>query len=135
MCSSKCVIGHSLPLGPSHCRAREVFAPALKQNETPSSHRHRQWVHLARVRSPYKAPIGSKIAGDQIVRAPGTAYVHLGCGGAYQVPVGIERVEKARLVVTGIGLNSLQRFFIDEKRCLNGAIVSPESYGTPRAVV
>jgi len=77
----------------------------------------------------------SKIAGDQIVRAPGTANVHLGCGGAYQVPVEIEHVEKTRLIVTGIGLNSLQRTFIDEKRCLDSAIVSPESYGTPRAVV
>lgn len=82
-----------------------------------------------------RSTIGSKICGDQVVRASAAADVHLGSGGADQVTVGIECAEEARLIATDIRLNSLQRIFVDEKRCLNSAVVSPKSYGTPRAVI
>jgi len=77
----------------------------------------------------------SKISGDQIVRAPASANVDLGSGGAYPITVGIERVQKARLIRTGIWLNAPQRAFVYEKRCLYRAIVSPKSHGMPRPVI
>lgn len=78
---------------------------------------------------------GSKICRDQIVRAPAAADIHLGSGGAYQVAIGIERVQKTRFIVAGIRLDSLQRILLYEKRCLDSAVVPPKSYGTPRAVI
>ena len=51
----------------------------------------------------------SKIMGDQVVRTPASANIHLGGGGAYQVAVGIERVQKAGLIETGIWLKAPQR--------------------------
>jgi len=77
----------------------------------------------------------SKISGDQIVRAPASANVDPGSGGAYPITVGIERVQKARLIRTGIWLNAPQRAFVYEKRCLYRAIVSPKSHGMPRPVI
>ena len=86
-------------------------------------------------RYPGTSKIVSKISGDQIVRASAAADVHLGSGGTYQVTIGIERVQKTRLIVTSDWLNSLERIFVYEKRCLNGAVVSPKSHGAPRAVI
>lgn len=79
--------------------------------------------------------IGSKICGVQIVRAPATAAVDLGSGGTDQVTIGIKRVQKARFIVAGIWLKSLQRAFVYEKRRLDSAVVSPKSHGTPRAII
>ena len=76
-----------------------------------------------------------KISGDQIVRTPASADVDPGSGGAYPITVGIERVQKTRLIRTGIWLNALQRAFVYEKRCLYRAIVSPKSHGMPRPVI
>jgi hypothetical protein len=77
----------------------------------------------------------SKIFGDQIVRPPASANVDPGSGGAYPITVGIERVQKARLIRTGIWLNAPQRAFVYKKRCLYRAIVSPKSHGMPRPVI
>ena len=57
----------------------------------------------------------SKIGGDQVVRTPASANVDPGSGGTYQITVGIERVQKTRLIAAGIWLNSLQRVFVYEK--------------------
>jgi hypothetical protein len=76
-----------------------------------------------------------KISGYQIVRTPASADVDPGSGGAYPITVGIERVQKTRLIRTGIWLNALQRAFVYEKRCLYRAIVSPKSHGLPRPVI
>ena len=57
----------------------------------------------------------SKIRGDQIIRPPASANVDLGSGGTYQITVGIERVQKTRLIRASIWLNSLQRVFVYEK--------------------
>jgi hypothetical protein len=57
----------------------------------------------------------SKIFGNQIVRASAAADIDPGRGGAYQITVGVERVQKARLIATGIGLNPHQCVFIDEE--------------------
>jgi hypothetical protein len=57
----------------------------------------------------------SKISGNQIIGTSTSANVDLGLGGAYQITVGIERVQKTRLVEAGIRLNSRQCIFIYEK--------------------
>jgi hypothetical protein len=57
----------------------------------------------------------SKISGDQVVRTSASANVNPGSGGTYQITVGIERVEKTRLVGVRIRLNSLQRVFVYEE--------------------
>jgi hypothetical protein len=57
----------------------------------------------------------SKIGGDQIVRTSASAHIKPGRGGTYQITVGIECVQKARLIGSGIRLNSPQSIFIDEK--------------------
>jgi hypothetical protein len=77
----------------------------------------------------------SKISGDQIVRTSASTNIDPGRGGTYQIAVGIERLQKTRLVEAGIWLNSLQCILVDEKRCFYSAIVSPKSYGTPRGVI
>jgi len=59
--------------------------------------------------------IVSKISGDQIIGTSASADIELGCGGTYQITVGIERVQKARLIGAGIWLNSLQRIFVYKK--------------------
>ena len=74
----------------------------------------------------------SKISGDQVVRTSASANVNPGSGGTYQITVGIERVQKARLIGAGIRLNSPQGLFIYKKRCFHRAVVSPKSHGTPR---
>jgi hypothetical protein len=53
------------------------------------------------------AAIVSKMGGDQIIGAPASANIDPGRGGTYQVTVGIERVQKTRLVEAGVRLNSL----------------------------
>jgi hypothetical protein len=57
----------------------------------------------------------SKIGGDQVVRTSASANVNPGSGGTYQITVGIERVQKTRLVGARIWLNSPQCFFVYEK--------------------
>jgi len=57
----------------------------------------------------------SKISGDQVVRTPASADVDPGSGGTYQIAVGIERVQKTRLIGASIRLNSPQCVFVDEK--------------------
>jgi hypothetical protein len=47
-----------------------------------------------------------KVSGDQIIRTPAAANVNLGSDGAYQITVGVERVQKAGLGGAGIRLNS-----------------------------
>jgi hypothetical protein len=39
-------------------------------------------------------PIVSKISGNQIIRTSAFARIELGCGGTYQITVGIERIQK-----------------------------------------
>ena len=96
--------------------------------------------HLERRRSYVDHPCRlrafvSKIICDQVIRTPASANIHLGSSGAYQVTVGIERVQKARLIEAGIWLNTPQRGFVDEEGCLHRAIVSPEPYSMPCSVV
>jgi hypothetical protein len=59
--------------------------------------------------------IVSKISGDQIIRTPAAADVHPGSCGAYQIAIGIERVQETRFIGVSIWLNSPQRAFIYEK--------------------
>jgi hypothetical protein len=60
-------------------------------------------------------PSASKISGNQIIRAPASANIDPGCGGAYQITIAIERVQKAQLIGTRIWLNSPQCFFAYKK--------------------
>jgi hypothetical protein len=46
------------------------------------------------------------MSGDQIIGTSASANIDPGRGGTYQVTVGIERVQKTRLVEAGIRLNS-----------------------------
>src|ERR1700681_118705 len=78
--------------------------------------------------------LNAKISGNQVVRSFTAALINLGCGRIYQFAVRIEGAQKPDLVERRIGFNSLQRFGIDEKRCLHGAIVSPKSHGAPRCI-
>ena len=82
-----------------------------------------------------RAEIVSEICRNQIVRSPAAADVRLGGSGAYQVTVGVKRAQKTRLIGVNIGLDSLQRVFADEKRCFDGAIMSPKLHGMPCGVV
>jgi hypothetical protein len=59
--------------------------------------------------------IVSKIGGDQIIRTPAAADVHPSSGGAYQITVGVERVQETRFIGLSVRLNSPQRAFIHEK--------------------
>jgi len=56
-----------------------------------------------------------KMSGTQIIRAPAAADIDPRRGGTYQVTVGIERIQKAGLIVAGIRLDSRQCVFVDEK--------------------
>jgi hypothetical protein len=55
----------------------------------------------------YAAAIASKTSGDQIIGASASTNIDPGCGGTYQITVGIERAQKTRLVEAGIWLNPL----------------------------
>ena len=79
--------------------------------------------------------IASKISGNKIIRTSASANIDPGCGGTYQITVGIERAQKTRLIEVGIWLNSHQCIFVYKKRCLYSAVVSPKSHGTPRWVI
>jgi hypothetical protein len=73
-----------------------------------------------------------RITGPEI---PAFLALELSCGSTYQITVGIECVQKPRFVRAGIRLNSLQCIFINKKRCLYCAIVSPKSHGSTRWVI
>jgi hypothetical protein len=85
--------------------------------------------------SDHRRAFVSKISGDQIIRSPAAANVNPGSSGTYQITIGIERVQKTRLIRTGIRLDPPQRAFVYEKRCLYRAIVSPKSHGMPRSII
>jgi hypothetical protein len=94
---------------------------------------------VRRTASPFRQqPTGffvSKIGGDQVVRTPASANINLRSRGAYQVTVGIERVQKTRLIAAGIWLNAPQCVFVYEEGRLHRAVVSPKPHSMPRAVV
>src|SRR6201995_4601343 len=73
--------------------------------------------------------------GDQVVRTPASANINLGGSSAYQVTVGIERVQETGLVGAGIRLNTPQRGLVYEEGCLHRAIISPKPHSMPRSVV
>jgi hypothetical protein len=77
----------------------------------------------------------SKIIGVQVVRTPASANIDLGSRGAYQVAVGIERVQKTRLIEAGIWLNAPQRGVVYEEGRLHRAIVPPKPHSMSRPVV
>src|ERR1700692_4575928 len=54
----------------------------------------------------------SEISRNQIIRTSASAKIDLGCGGTYQITVGIESVQKTRFIRAGIGLNSPQLTFV-----------------------
>jgi hypothetical protein len=63
----------------------------------------------------YQQVFVSKISGDQIIRTPAAADVHASSGGAYQITVGVERVQETRFVGASIRLKSPQRAFVYEE--------------------
>jgi hypothetical protein len=67
------------------------------------------------VRCTQPLAIVSKICGNQIIRTSASANIELSRGGTYQITVGIERVQKARLIGAGIWLNSPQSIFAYKK--------------------
>lgn len=77
----------------------------------------------------------SEIMGDQVIRTPASANINLGGRSAYQVTVGIERVQETGLVGAGIWLDVPQRGLVDEEGCLHRAVMSPKPHGMPRSVV
>lgn len=56
-----------------------------------------------------------KMSGNQIIRTFASADIDLRCSSTYQIAVGIERIQKARLIGAGIRLDSSQRVFVYEK--------------------
>jgi hypothetical protein len=64
---------------------------------------------------PSAAAIAQKFCGNQIIRTSASADIELGCGGTYQITVGTECVQKARLIGAGIWLNSPQSIFVYKK--------------------
>jgi hypothetical protein len=81
--------------------SRPAFAPSFAEQLRRSGNHQQAFV--------------SKISGDQVVRTSASANVNPSSGGTYQISVGVERVQKARLIGASIWLNSLQRVFIYEK--------------------
>src|SRR5277367_762971 len=79
--------------------------------------------------------LNTKIGGHQVVRSSTAALINLGCGRIDQFAVRIEGAEQPDLIGPRIGFNSPQRFGIDEKRCLHGAIVTPKPHGAPRCII
>jgi hypothetical protein len=63
----------------------------------------------------YQQVFVSKISGDQIIRTPAAADVYASSGGAYQITVGVERVQETRFIGVSIRLNSPQRAFVYEE--------------------
>ena len=57
----------------------------------------------------------SKISGNQIIRTPASANIDFGSGGTYQIAVGIERVQKTKLIWAGTRLNHRQCVFVYKK--------------------
>jgi len=78
---------------------------------------------------------GSEIAGHEVIRPSAAANVEPGRGGAYQIPVAIERTEEAGRIGADIRLNAPQRALFDVERCLDGAVVTPKPDGAPGLVV
>ena len=76
-----------------------------------------------------------EMRGHQIIGTSASANINPRGDGTDQIAVRIERSQEARFIGSGIGLDSGQRVFFDEKRCFDGAVVSPKSHGTPRLVV
>ena len=68
-------------------------------------------------------------------KSPASANIEFGCSGTYQITVGIKHFQKARLIGSGVWLNSPQCIFAYKERSFYSAIVSPKSYGTPCLVV
>jgi len=52
---------------------------------------------------------------NQIVRSSASANIDFGCGGTYQITIGIEGIQIARRIGAGIWLNSPQRIFVYKK--------------------
>src|ERR1700690_2041954 len=77
----------------------------------------------------------TKISGHQVVRSSTATLINLGCGRIDQFTVRIEGAEQPDLIGPRVGFDSPQRFGIDEKRWLHGAIVSPKPHGAPRCIV
>ena len=77
----------------------------------------------------------SEIMGDQVVRTPASANINLGGSSAYQVTVGIERVQKTGLVGASIWLDVPQRGLVYEEGRFHRAVIAPEPHGMPRSVV
>src|ERR1700694_2042668 len=73
------------------------------------------FVRKRTVRCTQPLAIVSKICGNQIIRTSASANIELSCGGTYQITVGIERVQKARLIGAGIWLKSPQSIFAYKK--------------------
>jgi hypothetical protein len=57
----------------------------------------------------------SEISGVQIIRTPASANIDFGSGGTYQITVGIERVQKTRLIWPGTWLNLRQCVLVYKK--------------------
>ena len=57
----------------------------------------------------------AKVGGNQIIGAFASANIEFRCGGAYQIAVGIERAQKARLIEAGVWLNLSQCAFVYEE--------------------
>ncbi len=85
--------------------------------------------HQVRRRNP------SEIGCNQIIRPPASANIELCRSSTDQITVRIEHAEAARLIGAGIWFNSLQRGFVNVERGLDGAVMPPKSYGTPRLVI
>jgi hypothetical protein len=73
------------------------------------------FVRKRTVRCTQPLAIVSKICGNQVIRTSASANIELSCGGTYQITVGIERVQKARLIGAGIWLKSPQSIFAYKK--------------------
>src|SRR4029077_7715131 len=77
----------------------------------------------------------TEICGNQVVRSFTAALINLGRGRIDQLAVRIERAKPPGLIGPRAGFNSPQRFGIDEKRSLHGAIVPPKPHCASRCVV
>ena len=56
-----------------------------------------------------------KVGGNQIIGTSGSANIDLRCSGTYQIPVGIERIQKSRFIGADIWLYFSQCAFVYEE--------------------
>jgi hypothetical protein len=98
-----------------HLKGVQVVTGARQPNvgKNPSKSSIIRWPIQARPGEP--TSIGMKMRGNEIIRTSASADIDPRSSSTYQITVGIEHIQKARLIGPGIRLDSFQCVFVYEK--------------------